>query len=168
MALNIQTKNNTEQELATKVVIEYVIKKYSVPLYTSNVLIEEKVIPHSHPVLTLNTRTTEPLFVLKTFVHEQFHWFVQNNEKYAECIMYLKKYPDLGDCNKTGTYPNSFWEHLIVCWNTKNFLNQLLDIEKINFIDTDRKVYPLTEKFVEENFETLKKDLSKWQMVYNF
>jgi len=81
-------------------------------------------------------------------------------------ITYLKKYPDLRDCNKSGKYPNSFWEHLIVCWNTRNFLQKTLEKDKVDFIYTDWQAYPLTEGFVQDNFESLRRDFEQFQMVY--
>lgn len=44
-------------------------------LFTRQVIIRSGVQPHSHPVLTLNTRQIdEPDGFLGTFLHEQFHW----------------------------------------------------------------------------------------------
>ena len=38
--------------------------------------IETGVIPHSHPVLTLNTQYIDrDTLQIATFVHEQLHWF---------------------------------------------------------------------------------------------
>lgn len=42
---------------------------------TRDVVVEEKAIPHSHPVLTLNTQYLKnDNALLATFIHEQFHW----------------------------------------------------------------------------------------------
>lgn len=161
--MEIFTKASTEKEEAVKLILEEVLAKYKVPNFTSQIIIDEKSIPHSHPVLTLNTRNSEPLFILKTLVHEQFHWFAQGTN-YNQCVAYLKKYPDLGDCNSKR--PNSFWTHLIVCWNTRNFLQQTLKKEEVDFAYTDSRSYHLTEKFVAENFEELRKDLEPFGMVY--
>ena len=49
-------------------------------LFTHTVLIQSRVIPHSHPVLTLNTRNVEDdTAQLSTFVHEQLHWFLTDH-----------------------------------------------------------------------------------------
>lgn len=164
--IDIEAKNGTENELLVKGVLEGVIKKYPCPIFTDKVLIEQKVVPHSHPILTLNTRNTDPILVLDAFTHEQFHWFCVTRPRYKDCIFYLKKYPDLGDCNKSGTYPNSFWEHLIVNWNTRNFLQNNLTKDQVDFIDGQWQPYPLTEKFVQDNFEVLKNELARFGMVY--
>ena len=45
-------------------------------LFTKKINIQSRVIPHSHPILTLNTRNAEfPLKILSTWLHEEFHWF---------------------------------------------------------------------------------------------
>jgi hypothetical protein len=44
---------------------------------TNDVRIEQGVVPHSHPVLTLNTRHVDnDDLLLATFLHEQLHWFL--------------------------------------------------------------------------------------------
>jgi hypothetical protein len=45
-------------------------------LFTPVVVIQSRVIPQSHPVLTLNTQyLDDDIAQLATFVHEQLHWF---------------------------------------------------------------------------------------------
>jgi hypothetical protein len=61
---------------------------------------------------------------------------------------------------------NSFWEHLIVIWNTGNFVQINFTKGQIDFIHNQWQAYPLTEKFVEDNFETLRSNLLKFDMVY--
>jgi hypothetical protein len=47
-------------------------------IFTYDIRIETRVIPHSHPTLTLNTRyLDDDDRLLATFVHEQLHWSVQ-------------------------------------------------------------------------------------------
>jgi hypothetical protein len=46
-------------------------------LFTRDVDIDARAIPHSHPVLTLHTRHLErDDLVLATFLHEQLHWYL--------------------------------------------------------------------------------------------
>jgi hypothetical protein len=48
-------------------------------------MIEDGVIPHSHPVLTLSTRhIKDDELLLSTFVHEQAHWLLTQNYKNTE------------------------------------------------------------------------------------
>jgi hypothetical protein len=44
--------------------------------YTRRVRIAPLEIPHSHPVLTLNTRTEDDHALLCTYIHEQMHWYL--------------------------------------------------------------------------------------------
>jgi hypothetical protein len=44
--------------------------------YTRQVRIAPTEIPHSHPVLTLNTWVRDDLGLLLMYVHEQMHWYV--------------------------------------------------------------------------------------------
>lgn len=79
-------------------------------LYTKNIHIQSNVIPHSHPVLTLDTRHAEfPHRLLSTWLHEEFHWWaVLNAAKMREAIKEIKvQYPDL---------PQSDYIHLIICY----------------------------------------------------
>ena len=47
-----------------------------------SILIDEEAIPHSHPVLTLSARRVkDDELLLSTFVHEQAHWFLSQNQK---------------------------------------------------------------------------------------
>ena len=43
--------------------------------YTHRVAVAPGLVPHSHPVLTLNTISIEPLAVLSQYLHEQMHWY---------------------------------------------------------------------------------------------
>lgn len=77
-AIEIRLANGTEIEAQTREMLlsllgEYPLDKWR---YTETVRIEDNVIPHSHPVLTLNTFTIgHPIRLLSTYIHEQLHWF---------------------------------------------------------------------------------------------
>jgi hypothetical protein len=54
-------------------------------LFTGNVVIQSGVIPHSHPVLTLNTRyLDDDTAQLATFLHEQLYWFLTDHVERAK------------------------------------------------------------------------------------
>jgi len=44
--------------------------------YSKRVRIAPLEIPHSHPIITLNTFASDELGVLSTYLHEQMHWYV--------------------------------------------------------------------------------------------
>jgi len=165
--VEVTTKNNLENEKEVAEVVKELLNKFDIPIFTNKIQVETKVIPHSHPILTLNTRTTDPLDLLETLVHEQFHWFAQENPRYKEAIEYLKEnYEDNGECNITGKHPNSFWEHIIVCWNTRNTLNKLLNKEDIEYAYSVGHQYVKTDKLVLDNFEKIQKELDNLEMVF--
>lgn len=178
--IKIQTKNNLPEEIYVKNLLNTILQKYDCPIFTEKVIIDKNAISHSHPVLTIGTKwfmtgkktnyseinSEFPfLSVLETFIHEQFHWFVAEHSQWDQCFGFLrKKYRDLGDCAKDNKI--SFWIHLIVLWNVRNYLNKILDKSQINLIYNNWRPYPLTEKFVEENFTQLHDDLDRHDMIY--
>src|SRR5262249_41281436 len=65
-------------EAQTKEQLLRLLKTYDVSrwIFTKSIVIDERAIPHSHPVLTLHARhLQDDELLLSTFVHEQFHWF---------------------------------------------------------------------------------------------
>jgi hypothetical protein len=85
--IDIALKQGGKEEEQTKAQLQRLIKAYDMAkwIFTKSVLIDEKSIPHSHPVLTLHTRhLRDDELLLSTFVHEQIHWFLTQNYKNTE------------------------------------------------------------------------------------
>lgn len=82
--LDISLKNNSESESQTRERLQKILQQYDLSkwVFTRKILIEDRVIPHSHPVLTLSTRD-EGDALLATFVHEQIHWFLVEHAERA-------------------------------------------------------------------------------------
>lgn len=79
-------------------------------IFTEDIQIQSRVFPHSHPVLTLNTRYAEqPNKLLAAFLHEQLHWWTQKNVKAVE-----KATRELRKVVPKLPYKVSY-EHLIIC-----------------------------------------------------
>lgn len=164
---NITTKSNDPRELAVAEIVRGLYQKYAVPAFTNEILIERGAIPHSHPVLTLNTRVTDESLILKTLIHELFHWHESKHSKTTEAIEYLKtKYPDNGECSKS-KFPDSYWTHIIVCFNTRRYLEKLLSAEDIGWIYQQWQAYPTIEKLVQEKGREIEADLKKFGLVCN-
>lgn len=166
--LHVQTKHNMPKELEIVSTIRDLQLKYqTMPIFTEKVMIESGVPCHSHPVLTLNIKETEPNKILKMLIHEQFHWYAAASTLFPSALAHLKTiYRDLGDCNLDGKKPDSFWTHLVICWNTRNSLSKILGEEALPAVYKDVHTYPLTEKFVADNFDRIKADLAKFDLVY--
>jgi hypothetical protein len=85
--IDIALKQGSKEEEQTKVQLQRLLKTYDLAkwTFTKAILIDEKSIPHSHPILTLSTRhLRDDELLLSTFVHEQSHWFLTQNHKNTE------------------------------------------------------------------------------------
>ncbi len=120
--ISIALKSGGKEEQQTKDQLQRILQTYDVArwVFTRSVLIDEKAIPHSHPVLTLSTRhLKDDELLLSTFLHEQIHWFLsQNHNKTEEAKRELRvmfprapvSFPE-GASNEESTYL-----HLIVIY----------------------------------------------------
>src|SRR5262245_17455091 len=92
--LDISLKSGSQSEIQTKEQLQRLVKTYDLSkwIFTKAILIDEKSVPHSHPVLTLHTRhLKDDDLLLSTFVHEQLHWFlVQKDKETNEAIKELR------------------------------------------------------------------------------
>ena len=76
---NGTVKEQRLREVLSGLFVQYPLSKWQ---YADIIRIEESVLPHSHPVLTLSpqTRSTDYLAdaerLLGTYIHEQIHWFL--------------------------------------------------------------------------------------------
>lgn len=54
-------------------------------MFTRTIAIDEYDMPHSHPVLTLNTESAhDEVMVMAEFIHEQLHWFEEQQPERRE------------------------------------------------------------------------------------
>jgi hypothetical protein len=118
----IELANNVPAEQHTKAELQRLLSEYDTSRYTftHTVIIDEKSIPHSHPVLTLHTRHLgHDDELLSAYLHEQLHWYLdsklsQTAAAEAELRMLYPKvpvgYPD-GAQDEASTYL-----HLIDCY----------------------------------------------------
>jgi hypothetical protein len=91
--------------------------------YTSKVRIAPLEIPHSHPVLTLNTWVRDDLGLLLMYVHEQMHWYVTwyshaHAPEWDKLLCRLReRYPKVPVGGRDGGSDEySSYLHLIVNW----------------------------------------------------
>lgn len=120
----ILLKNGSERELKAKEQLERIIEQYAeiinICVPTDTIVIDEFVQPpHSHPVLTLNTRyLRNDTLQLASLLHEGLHWWI--DQRYQQMLIAVKDHektfpnaPDKGPegaANKFSTYL-----HLIGC-----------------------------------------------------
>ena len=120
-AVAVETASDHPDERAiTKRVRRVIQKKRLDPwLFTRTIRIDRTApIPHSHPVLTLNSDFRTDDEVLSSLIHEQFHWFVLRDQKaLGAAVGDLKaRYPDAPAGPPRGARDlNSTYLHLLVC-----------------------------------------------------
>lgn len=121
-SFEITLAHGTTVEQKTKAQLQRLLGKYKVGkwVFTRKINIESGQIPHSDPVLTLNTRHLDRSdLLLSTFIHEQMHWFLASREDAtAAAVNELRAmYPQIplgfpqGSGDEEGNY-----HHMIVTW----------------------------------------------------
>lgn len=84
--------------------------------WTDQVVVETHVVPHSHPVLTLNTRRSGD-GLLASYLHEQLHWWLHDHPSIAAAIDATReKWPTTPSAKDGGA--RSDWSsrlHLLLC-----------------------------------------------------
>ena len=135
ISVTISSHNKTEAELSIKKRLEALLAKYDLEkyLYTKEIKIQSGTIPHSHPILTLNTRFANDTYLLSTFLHEQMHWYTlskeYDNKKLGEAI--FKMYPEVpSKLPEGGGDERSTYLHILVCYLEYHTLSQVIGEEK--------------------------------------
>ena len=113
-------EHNSDAERATADQLRQALSKFEVSkwIHTRRVHIDERAIPHSHPVLTLHTRHNgDENGLLATFLHEQFHWLEAGNAHFRSAMdAFAKTYPDAPSRGPEGARDlESTYRHLLVC-----------------------------------------------------
>jgi hypothetical protein len=129
-SIEISLKNNSKSEAQTKERLQRLLRQYDLSkwIFTRKILIEDGVIPHSHPVLTLNVKEDGDV-LLATFVHEQTHWFLSANfERTEQAKAELKAiYPNVPVGPPNGARSTeSTYLHLIVNYLEYEAMRELI------------------------------------------
>ena len=99
--------------------------------FTSSVVVDEAApFPHSHPVLTLNTRNGGT-FLLGAYLHEQLHWFCTSRWPAVSSVLpdLRLRYPSVPVGLPEGARDEeSTYLHLVVCWQELDALRALLGV----------------------------------------
>lgn len=135
--LNITLKNNSPAEQKRKEQIERLAEQYDLAKYTitSDIVIDEKAMNHSSPVLTQNVRFLDnDDRALSAYVHEQAHWVLMTHHRNQarDMLVELERlYPNIdikrpyGDGNSATSYL-----HLPVLMLEWQALEQLIGTER--------------------------------------
>lgn len=118
----IGIENGTDRESMMEAELRALLRKYDLEpwILTRRVLIDQDQIPHSHPVLTIHTRSLgDELGLLSTFVHEQLHWLEEEPwlSDFREAMeAYESLFPEIPSSEEGGASSDrSTYRHLLVC-----------------------------------------------------
>ena len=150
--IEISLKNNSKSEMVTKAELQKLLGSHELSkwTFTRKIMIEDNVIPHSHPVLTLNTREAGRI-LLATYVHEQIHWFLSDNRKRTDqAIAELRElYPKVPVGNPDGARNElSTYLHLIVNYLEYEAMKELVGESKARKIMERKRYYKWIYKTV--------------------
>ena len=134
--VEITLAHGSQAEADTRAALQRLLSEYDLSdwLWTRRVVIDERAIPHSHPVLTLHTRHLhQDDRLLSAFVHEEYHWYaVLHDAQVEKAKSQLRAlYPDLPAGGAEGAADlDSSYLHLIVCYAEHQKLKALIGPER--------------------------------------
>jgi hypothetical protein len=172
--LNIILKTNHPREVQTKEQLLRLLNEYDLSrwTFTNTVNIESgfNVIPHSRPILTLNTRhLRDDELLLATYMHEQLHWFLDTaagSEAAYKEISALFPHPKTAFPQGSGD-SISTWYHILICYleyrSLVQFIGELKTFQVMNFWQQDH--YTWIYKIVWDNKQKLEGIIQKHRLI---
>ncbi len=161
-SLHINLITNNQREQKVKEILLKLLSKYDLSRYiiTKNINIQSKVIPHSHPILTLNTISFDENYILSVFIHEQMHWYLDSKKKEIKGILIKlkKEYKDVpcklpyGARNKTSTYL-----HIIVNFLEYKTISNIIGKQKSKKVILSKPYYIWVYDTVIKDYNKLSK-----------
>ena len=134
--VSISLSRGGEREESARDQLRRLLDRYDLRRWqcTNRVRIEYGVIPHSHPVLTLNTKhLDDDALALSTYLHEQLHWFVwRRNPGKRRAVRELReRYPTvpLGHAEGAGGKDDSYL-HYLVCYLEYRSMTEVVGLEE--------------------------------------
>lgn len=134
--LEISLAQNLDDELAAKAQLERLLQTYDLSrwTFTHQIRIEKGSVPHSHPVLTLDTRyLNDDDSLLATYIHEQLHWFsFTRPEAVRSAIETLEQiYPTVPVGPPDGARSEfSTYLHLVICYLEYRAVAELTNLKR--------------------------------------
>ena len=138
-------------------------------IFTRKVVIQSRVIPHSHPVLTLNTRyVDDDVRQLSTFLHEQIHWFADTDTIATERVIreFRQRYPEVPVGGGRGARSEfSTYLHLAVCWLELDAMIRQVGEERARKILSEKTHYTWIYERVLEDGEAIGEILKRHHLI---
>jgi len=170
--IEITLKQGSQREAQTKAQLQRLVERYDISrwIFTRSINVDEKSIPHSHPILTLHTRhLQDDDLLLSTFVHEQLHWFLVQRGKDTEIA--IKELHELFPTTPArppegANDENSTYLHLLVCYleyrADQQLLGELKARQVMDFWATDH--YTWMYRMVLDRSGEIGKVISKYKL----
>lgn len=157
---------NIEREKQVAQQLEDLLKKYDLKtiIFTEDIVIEAFAIPHSHPTLTLSTyHIGDNERLLASFIHEQMHWHLVNNEENVNKLVRRLKtiYPNapVGG-TEGGRNIHSTYIHIPVCFFEYYYLKELIGEKKAREIILATERYKWVYKTIVRDYKQINKLLA--------
>ena len=135
-SVNITLHSGDIREQRTKEQLLRLVEQHPLRswLFTTDIRVQSMIQPHSHPVLTLNTRQLDDDDgFLGTFLHEQFHWYAEKELSRVEAAIgdLRRVWPDVPVGPPRGARSEfSSYLHLIICLWELDALAALIGLER--------------------------------------
>lgn len=142
--------------------LEHLLQVYHLSpiLFTLNIQIQSRVVPHSHPVLRLSTRYAErPNKLLSALIHEQLYWWRDLKKKeFNGASKELEKIIPLGKPSNYQLFIICFLEYKILTYyvgikESKKILREFIQRDKVHpWINSQvylkyKKIDPIIKKY---------------------
>jgi hypothetical protein len=138
--------------------------------YTSHLRVAPTEIPHSHPVLTLNTELYDPDEILCEYLHEQMHWYGERsgcaNEGSPLMAELKQRYPQApvgfpeGASDEYSTYL-----HLLVDWLEIEAASHFIARARVEEIARGKRYYRWMYRTVLSDWHSLEALFRTYGMV---
>jgi hypothetical protein len=172
--IKIHLKNNSERELETRNIIDKFLSDTWVKISPywfapKELIIEQDIIPHSHPIITISCRVLgfkkehQHLYLSDLIIHENMHHWLKTVPR--GWFPKLKKlYPEEGEdfVGKPKLTEHSYWIHIPIIWNTHFILkNKILSKSDYGKLLLRKKLpYDTLTRYIVDNFEKVENELS--------
>jgi hypothetical protein len=169
-AIKIDLAHGTEREQRTKIRLQDLLAKYDLKKYTftNRVVIEERVISHAFPVLTLNVAfANSPDDLLSTYIHEQLHWHLRDRQSQQRAAVdeLRRWYPKVPvGLPESADTEFSTYGHLIDCYLEMIATRELLGPERTKVVMTNKPFYTWIYATVMRDEERIAGVVNRYQL----
>ncbi len=172
-SLQVETANAAPDEVAVAAQLDRLASEYDLSRWVRSprVVIEKQVIPHSDPVVTLNTLYEgDDDGLLAAFLHEQGHRFFSEHRPaaIAAATQLSARYPDAPGRPEDGgaRSQGSTWMHLLICLYESDALHDVLGAERAEAVLARRPVYRWVYARVAEDEAEIRAVLAEHGLAY--